>query len=154
MSVGWGFWNPEIEPGATTWTTRARSAIWLTRASPSLQEQHSYKLPPLCNPSPFENLMSYFSVLIAGESSILVDASGESIWVYSLLQRRWWRVALWKRSSTVSLSTLSDNNATALSLVLFNFHCSFPNARSDSEPRSDCLGNHLNVLLQNKSGTQ
>lgn len=91
----------------------AHLSFWVSR-----QKQHSYQLPPLCNLSPFDNLMSYFSALIAGESSILVDAPGESMRVYSLPQRRWWSgVALWKRSSTVSLSTLSDNNAVASSLV-------------------------------------
>lgn len=48
---------------------------------------------------------------------------------------RWWRVPLWKPSSTISLSTLSDNNGVASSLVSFNFLRSFPNARSDAEHR-------------------
>lgn len=46
---------------------------------------------------------------------------------------RWWRVPLWKPSSTISLPTLSDNNVVASSLVSFNILRSFPNARSDAE---------------------
>lgn len=67
---------------------------------------------------------------------------------------RWRRVALWKRSSTISLSTLSDNNAIASSLLPFNFHRFCPNACSDARPKSIFMANHLDALLQNKSGTQ
>lgn len=75
-----------MERGARTWMTRVRSGVWLSWVSLSFNNntaRSSWLLSATFRPS---NLTSHFSVPIAGESSILVVAPGESMRVYSLLQ--------------------------------------------------------------------
>lgn len=79
-------WNSEMEWGARTWMTGAISTVWLTWVSLSCNNNNTR--PSWLHFATFcpSNLTSHISVLIAGESSILVVAPGESMRVYSLLQ--------------------------------------------------------------------
>lgn len=90
-AVVWEFWNPDMKRGAATLNDRsdvsrtAHLSFFVSTKTALIQVASTLR------PFAFLNLVSYFSVLIVGESSILVDAPGESMRVYSLLQRRRWK---------------------------------------------------------------
>lgn len=124
VSVVCGSENSEMERRATTWMTGARSSVWLTWLSLSVNNNSAR---PSClhsaTLSPFRPRVSFFCVdggwvFYTGRCPGRINATGLFFTAAA-------DGAEWLFGSDPA-TTLSDNNAVASSLLPFNFHPFLP----------------------------